>query len=65
MGQISLQAHAKINLTLDVVGRRDDGYHLLKSVMQSLSLADIITIDLLPPQGDHFHFRRYPRSAYR
>jgi len=51
MGQISLQAHAKINLTLDVVGCRDDGYHLLKSVMQSLSLADIITIDLLPRKG--------------
>ncbi len=37
-------ANAKINLTLDVVGRRDDGYHLIKSVMQPISLADEIKI---------------------
>jgi 4-diphosphocytidyl-2-C-methyl-D-erythritol kinase len=37
-------ANAKINLSLDVVGRRDDGYHLLEMVMQSVSLADTITL---------------------
>lgn len=35
-------AFAKVNLTLDIVGRRDDGYHLLESVMQSLSLCDVV-----------------------
>jgi 4-diphosphocytidyl-2-C-methyl-D-erythritol kinase len=42
--QITLRAYAKVNLTLDVVGRREDGYHLLESVMQSISLADTLTL---------------------
>lgn len=46
MDQVSLRANAKINLTLDVVGRRNDGYHLLESVMQSVSLADQIDLRL-------------------
>ena len=37
-------AHAKINLTLDVLGRRDDGYHALASVMQTLALHDTLRI---------------------
>lgn len=37
-------AAAKINLTLQVQGRRPDGYHLLESVMQSLSLCDIVEV---------------------
>lgn len=48
MDQISLQAYAKVNLTLDVVGRREDGYHLLSSIMQSLSLSDTITLHKRP-----------------
>lgn len=35
-----VRAYAKINLTLDVLGRRPDGYHELASVMQTISLAD-------------------------
>lgn len=34
------RAYAKINLTLDVTGKREDGYHLLDTVMQSVSLYD-------------------------
>lgn len=34
------KAYAKINLTLDITGRREDGYHLLDTVMQSVSLFD-------------------------
>ena len=33
-------AYAKVNLTLEVLGRRDDGYHALRSVVQPISLAD-------------------------
>lgn len=40
------KAHAKINLSLDVVGKRPDGYHLLKMIMQSIELADDISVDL-------------------
>lgn len=39
-------AFAKINLTLDVLGKRDDGYHDLKSVMQTVSIRDDIEIDI-------------------
>lgn len=39
-------AYAKVNLTLDVLGLRDDGYHALKSVMQTVSLCDDIEIDV-------------------
>ena len=39
-------AFAKINLTLDVLGKREDGYHDLKSVMQTISIRDDIEIDV-------------------
>ena len=40
------KAWAKLNLTLDVLGKREDGYHDLKSVMQTVSLYDDITLYL-------------------
>jgi len=39
-------AFAKINLTLDILGKRPDGYHDLKSVMQTISIRDDIEIDI-------------------
>ena len=42
--QIRIKANAKINLALDILGRREDGYHLVKMVMQSVDLQDIITV---------------------
>ncbi len=39
-------AFAKLNLTLDVLGKRDDGYHDLKSLMQTVSVRDDIEIDI-------------------
>lgn len=44
MDEITVQAPAKLNLTLDVLGRRADGYHDLKMVMQSITLADQLTL---------------------
>jgi 4-diphosphocytidyl-2-C-methyl-D-erythritol kinase len=41
---ITIQAPAKINLYLDVLGRRPDGYHDLKMIMQAISLYDEICI---------------------
>ena len=45
---MKIKAHAKINLTLDILGKREDGFHELESVMQQLDLADDITIVDLP-----------------
>ncbi len=42
---ITRQAKAKVNLTLDILGKRDDGYHEVEMVMQSIALADIVTIE--------------------
>ena len=37
--------NAKINLTLDMTGLRDDGYHLLRSVMHPIPLCDVLTVE--------------------
>lgn len=47
---MELLANAKINLTLDILRRREDGYHDLQMVMQSVTLADTLTI--VPAQGE-------------
>lgn len=39
-------AFAKINLTLDVTGKRPDGYHDIKSIMQTVSIRDDVEIDI-------------------
>lgn len=51
MSQLTLQAPAKINLTLDILGARPDGYHEMEMVMQSVSLCDRITLELGFPGG--------------
>ena len=43
---MKIKAHSKINLTLDIVGKKENGYHLLKTIMQSLELADEVEVDL-------------------
>lgn len=44
METVELIAPAKINLSLDVIGKRLDGYHDVKMLMQSISLADRVTV---------------------
>lgn len=48
MKQISLKACAKINLGLAVLGRRPDGFHELRTVFQTISLADKLHVRLTP-----------------
>ncbi len=48
-----VQAHAKINLTLDVLGRRADGYHELATIMQTIELCD--TLCLSASADNHVH----------
>lgn len=51
MASIRVEAPAKLNLTLDVVGKREDGYHEMKMVMQSVSLVDSLTLTTGPGEG--------------
>ncbi len=39
------RSYAKVNLTLDVLGKREDGYHDVKMIMQTLSLFDLVIVD--------------------
>ena len=41
---LTLKAYAKINLTLEVLGRRDDGYHEVATIMQTVDLHDTVTL---------------------
>lgn len=43
---LTLKAYAKLNLVLEVLGRRADGYHEIVSIMQTVSLHDILTLEV-------------------
>ncbi len=43
-GTVRLKVNAKINLMLSITGKREDGYHLIDTVMQNISLCDYISI---------------------
>jgi 4-diphosphocytidyl-2-C-methyl-D-erythritol kinase len=49
--QASLRAFAKINMDLRVLHARADGYHEIRTIFQTISLADIIDVDFRPAHG--------------
>lgn len=49
-----IKAHAKINLYLDVIGKREDGYHEMEMVMLPLELHDSIEVENLSYLGDSY-----------
>lgn len=49
-----LKSYAKINLSLRVVGKRDDGYHLLEMVFLPLDLHDVIELSKIPYANDTY-----------
>ncbi len=53
MDEISLKALAKINLGLDVLGQREDGYHEVRMVMQSIHLYD--RVEIKKTRSPHIH----------
>ncbi|MFQ6026454.1 MAG: 4-(cytidine 5'-diphospho)-2-C-methyl-D-erythritol kinase, partial [Dehalococcoidia bacterium] len=42
---MQVPAYAKLNLTLEVLGRREDGYHEIRTVLQTIDLADLLEIE--------------------
>jgi 4-diphosphocytidyl-2-C-methyl-D-erythritol kinase len=52
MDKIRIKCPAKLNLTLEVVNRRDDGFHNINSIMQLISLYDILEITALPSENN-------------
>lgn len=52
MPQIKVKCPAKINLTLEVLNKREDGFHNIQSVMQTIDLFDILTIKI--EESDEF-----------
>lgn len=44
--KITITCPAKINLSLDVIGKRPDGYHELRMIMQTVDICDLITVSL-------------------
>ena len=47
MKEIKIKCPAKLNLTLEVVNRREDGFHNINSIMQLISLYDYLTISII------------------
>ncbi len=45
MNKITLNAHAKTNLSLEIIGKRPDGYHDIVSFMQGVGLHDVLSIE--------------------
>ena len=45
------KAYAKVNLGLDITGRRDDGYHMVRMIMQSLDIYDELTFEMKEEPG--------------
>ena len=52
MDTVCVKAYGKVNLGLDVIGKRPDGYHLVRMVMQTVDVCDDVTITISDePEG--------------
>jgi 4-diphosphocytidyl-2-C-methyl-D-erythritol kinase len=59
--QVSIEAPAKVNLSLEILGRRADGYHEIETVIQTVSFAD--TLELRTRADDDFRLVLRGRTA--
>lgn len=48
MNQCVRKAYAKINLGLDVIGRLENGYHVVRMIMQTVGIYDVLTLEKIP-----------------
>ena len=51
MDEMTLKALAKINIGLDVTGTRPDGYHLVRMIMQTVHIYDLVTVKKVTEHG--------------
>ncbi len=51
MNSVRVPAYAKVNLRLEILGRRADGYHELRTIFQSLTLHDTLTLEIKRKPG--------------
>ncbi|MDY6794571.1 MAG: 4-(cytidine 5'-diphospho)-2-C-methyl-D-erythritol kinase [Actinomycetota bacterium] len=51
INRVMMEAPAKINLYLEVGGRRQDGYHFVRTLMQAVELMDLVEVELSPAPG--------------
>lgn len=42
---MKFKAYGKINISLDVIGKREDGYHLLRMIMQNIDIYDELNFE--------------------
>lgn len=50
MAEIKIKSYGKVNLSLDITGIREDGYHELKTIMQKISLYDEVSVRWIPKE---------------
>jgi 4-diphosphocytidyl-2-C-methyl-D-erythritol kinase len=61
--EVTERAFAKINISLDVTAARDDGFHEVITVMQSVALCDDVTVSVVPGEGSFASGRGLPRDG--
>ena len=61
---VRVRAYAKVNLSLELLGRRGDGFHDLRTVMQTVSLADDLTVDARFEDGKSISQRGFAQTIY-
>ena len=62
---IEKKTYGKVNLGLDIIGRREDGYHLVRMVMQSVDVFDVLTFEKIPSDASERDGAKYSVETER
>ena len=62
---IEKKAYGKVNLGLDIIGRREDGYHLVRMVMQSVDVFDVLTFEKISSDASERDGAKYSVETER
>ncbi len=64
MAEIKIKSYGKVNLSLDITGVREDGYHELKTIMQKISLYDEVTVRWVPKEQQNIDIKLSCNRVY-